>query len=305
MTFFHELAQFALAGYGVREVQTGKLNLTRTRINVKTEIFEQPVIERTMFLKFQRADRMRNALDGIGQRMGKVVHRIDAPGITRAVMMGMGNAVDNRVAHNHIRRGHVNFGAQHLFPVSKFAGLHTGKQVEVFLHTAVAVWAFLARLRQRTAVFLNLVCRQVIHISQAFFNQFDRIIIELIKVIRRIVHAVLPAKAQPTDIFLNGIHVFRVLLGRIGIIKAQIAQAMIILCQAKVQAYRLGMTNMQIAIGLGWETGVNPFGVFTVSLVFLNRILHKVRGDCRVFCHYILSFIYALTSSAAAHFFLI
>ena len=63
------------------------------------------------------------------------------------------------------------------------------------------------------------------------------------------------------------------------------------------------MADMQIAIGFGWETGVNPLGVFAILLVFLNRILHKVRGDCRIFCHYILSFIYAGTTSGAAHFF--
>ncbi len=43
---------------------------------------------------------------------------------------------------------------------------------------------------------------------------------------------------------------------------------MIVLRQAKVQAYGLGMTDMQIAIGFGWETGVNPLGVFAILLGF-------------------------------------
>ena len=183
MAFFHKLTQFTLAGHGIREVQTGKLNLTRTGIDVKSQVFKQPVIERTMFLKFERADGMRNALDGIRQRMGKVIHRIDAPFIPRAVMMGMGNAVDNRVAHNHIRRSHVDFGAQHLFAITELTGLHAGEQVEIFLHAAIAIRAFLTRLRQRAAVFLNLVSRQIIDIGQTFFNEFYGIIIELVKVV--------------------------------------------------------------------------------------------------------------------------
>ena len=98
-------------------------------------------------------------------------------------MMGMGNTIDNRVTHHHIRRSHIDFGAQYLFAITELTGLHAGEQVEIFLHTAVAVRAFLARLRQRAAIFLNLFCRQIIDIGQTFFNEFYGIIIELVKVV--------------------------------------------------------------------------------------------------------------------------
>ena len=235
---------------------------------------------------------MRDALDGIRQRMGKVVHRIDAPGISRTMMMGVGDAVDDRIAHDHIRRSHVDLRAQYLLSIGEFASLHTGKQIKVLLDTAVAVRAFLARLRQRAAVLLDLLSREVIHISQALLDELDRIVIELIEVVRGIIHAVLPREAEPMDVLLDGVDVLRILLRRIRIVEAQVAKAMIVLSQAEVQANGLCVTNMEIAIRLRWKARMNALRVFAILQVILNRILNKIRSDCRILCHVILSFIH-------------
>ena len=42
----------------------------------------------------------------------EVVHRIDAPLVAGAVMLGVQDAVHHRVAHVQIGRGHVDLGAQ-------------------------------------------------------------------------------------------------------------------------------------------------------------------------------------------------
>ena len=67
---------------------------------------------------------MSDSFDGIFDRMGKIIHGIYAPGISRVMMAHMGHTVNDRITHIHIRRGHVNSGAQNLFPVGIYAILH-------------------------------------------------------------------------------------------------------------------------------------------------------------------------------------
>ena len=53
-------------------------------------------------------------------------------------MLGVDDAVHDRVAEQHVRVGHVDLGAQDLFAVGEFAVLHALEQVEVLLDGAVA-----------------------------------------------------------------------------------------------------------------------------------------------------------------------
>ena len=76
----------------------------------------------------------------------EVVHRIDAPLVAGAVMLGVQDAVHHRVAHVEVGRRHVDLGAQGARAVGELAGLHAREQVEVLLDGAVAVRALLAGL---------------------------------------------------------------------------------------------------------------------------------------------------------------
>jgi hypothetical protein len=55
----------------------------------------------------------------------------------------------------------------------------------------------------------------------------------------------------------------------------QITLPLIVLRDAKVQANRFRMTNMQVAIRLRRETGVNS-GVLTSSQIFIDDLANKV-----------------------------
>ena len=236
VALFDELAQLSFTRDRVREVEAGELDLARARVRVKIERVEQPVVERAVLLELERADRMRDALNGVRQRMREVVHRVDAPLIARAVMLGMCDAVDDRVAHDEIRRRHVDLRTQHLLAVGKLPRLHAREEVKVLLDAAVAVRALLARLRQRATIRLDLLSREVIDVGEPLLDQRDRKVVELIEVIRRIELAVAPAEAQPADVLLDGVDVLRILLRRIRVIKAQVAEAVVVLCQAEIQA---------------------------------------------------------------------
>jgi hypothetical protein len=70
-------------------------------------------------------------------------------------------------------------------------------------------------------------------------------------------------------ILRNGFHVLDFLLGWVRIIHAQVANPAKFVRDAEIQTDRFGMADVQVAIGFGWEPGVN------LRIFFLG----SVRGD--------------------------
>lgn len=110
-----------------------------------------------MVFKFKGTDRVGNPFNGVRYGMGEVVHRVNAPFVTCAVMMGMDDAVQDRIAHIEVRAGHVDLSTQYFFAVAVLAFLHFGKELQVFFDAAAAVRAFLARRAEGTAVFADFI----------------------------------------------------------------------------------------------------------------------------------------------------
>ncbi len=61
----------------------------------------------------------------------------------------------------------------------------------------------------------------------------------------------LPGKAEPADGIDDRIDVFLLLLLGIGVVETQMAAAAVILRQPEVQADRLGVAEVQVAVGFG------------------------------------------------------
>ena len=76
---------------------------------------------------------MGDALERVLDRMGEVVHRINAPGVAGAVMMESVDAVDDRVAHVEVAGSEVDLGAQRHAAVGELAGSHAAEEVEVWV----------------------------------------------------------------------------------------------------------------------------------------------------------------------------
>ena len=200
-------------------------------------------------------------------------------------MLDVCDAVDDRVAHDEVRRRHVDLRAQHFRAVGKFARLHAHEEVEILLDAAVAVRALLARLRQRAAVRLDLLSREIVDVGEPLLDQRDREVVELVEVVRRIELAVAPAEAEPADVLLDGVDVLRILLRRIRVIEAQVAETVVVLCQAEVQADRLRMADVQVAIRLRREARVDALRVLAVLEVFFDHVLNEIRRHRDLFCH--------------------
>ena len=149
-----QLQQEPLAHHRVGQIEPGELDLLRGE---NAQLADVPVVKRPMVLELQRANRMGDPFDRIGLAVRKVVGRINAPRVARAMMGRPKNAIHDRVAHVQVRRGHVDLRPKGFRAVGKLAGLHPLEQIEIFLNRAVAKWAVRARRGQRAAGFADFV----------------------------------------------------------------------------------------------------------------------------------------------------
>ena len=246
VAFLYQLDELALGQHRVGEVEARELDLLGM---VHFQGVQHPVIELAVVLELQRADGVGDAFQRVRQAVGEVVHGIDAPLVARAVMFGMADAVQGGVAHDQIGRGHVDLGAQHMLAVGEFPGAHAAEQVQVLFHAAVAAGAFLAGAGQGAAVLADLVGAQVVHIGLALEDELLGVFVKLVEIVGGVEFTVPPFAAQPLHVLADGIHIFGVFLDGVGVVEAQVAHAAELARHAEVQADRLGMPQMQVAVG--------------------------------------------------------
>ena len=90
------------------------------------------------------------------------------------------------------------------------------------------------------------------------------------------------------DVLLDGLHVLGILLGGVGIVHAEVGDAVEALGGAEVDAQGLAVADVQIAVGLGREAGVDLHALAALALgqVLLDKGFDKVSGG---FFHAFLS----------------
>ena len=180
----HELQQLALAHHRVVQVQPRELDLLRLdRLSIRWST--QPVVERPMVLELERAERVRDAFERVGQRVRVVVHRVDAPRVARAMMRRVPDAVQRRIAHVEVRRRHVDLRPQHVRAVRELARPHPREQIEVLGDRAIAVRAVAARLGQRAAVRADLLGVRLSTYAWSRLISCDGERVELLEVVGR------------------------------------------------------------------------------------------------------------------------
>ena len=144
-----EFAEEPRGHHCVFQVEPRELYLRRVEVDV--HMVEHPIVEFAVVLELQGAERVRHPLQGIAQAVREVVHRIDAPSVAGAVVRRVANAIEHRVAHHEVRRGHVDLGAQHLLAIAELAGAHAAEQRQVLLHGAATPRARFAGFAERAA----------------------------------------------------------------------------------------------------------------------------------------------------------
>ena len=166
------------------------------------------------------------------------------------------------------------------------------KQVEVLRHRAVPVGALLPRPVGRAAHLVHLLGRVVADVGLALADQLERVLVERLEVVggverlQRFTAAlrrhdrgevvvlatpqvallrrptdrlqaqtvVRPAGDEPLHVRRDGVDVLDVLLGRIGVVHAQVALPAELAGDAEVQADGLGVADVEVAVGLRRET---------------------------------------------------
>ena len=228
-----------------------------------------------MILKFKSAQGVRDVLDRVLDGMRVVIHRIDAPLVTCVVMGHVRYSVEDRIPHVHVGTGHVDLRTKGLLPVSELAVLHFCEQIEVFFNTSVSVRVVPAGFFKSTAVFSHLLRRQVGDVSFPFFDELHRDLIHLIEIIGGKKEPVLIIGSEPRDVLFDGLHKLALLFGGICIVKAEVEFAAVFLRHAVVKKYALGMSNMQITVGLGGKTGVDGI-IHALSEILVYFLLNKM-----------------------------
>ena len=259
------------------EVQARKLILVR--LLLKSDVVDDPVIERAVIFKFYRAERVGYPLERVLNGVREIVERIDAPFVSLTVVRRVYDAVDGRVAQIHVRGGHVYLCAQSVAAVRKFAVLHALEQLEVLLDGAVAVGAVLARLGQSSAVFAHLVGAEIADVSLTLADELYGEFVAFVKIVGAVIDPAVRLGAEPAQILLDGADVFVVLAHRVGVVVAQVEFAAVFERGALVDPYRLRAADVEIAVRLRRKTGVDlRRGYTSPGDVAVDNIVYKVAG---------------------------
>src|ERR1017187_7706916 len=93
-----------------------------------------------------------------------------------------------------------------------------------------------------------------------------------------------PIEAEPAHVALDGIDIFLLLLGGVGIVESQMTAAAEFLRNAEIQADRLGMADMEVSVRLRGKSGDDLFDAPGVE-IGLDDVADEVAAGlpgCRI-----------------------
>ena len=176
------------------------------------------------------------------------------------MVLDVPDAVEDGVPHIEVAGGQVDLGPEGVLALGELAVLHPRKEVQVLLHGTVPPGT-LGRGGGVPPVFPELVGGELADIGQALFDEVHRQLVGPLKIVRAVVEPVVPVEAQPVDVLLDGVYVLGVLLGGVGVVHPQVADAAVLLRRAEVDGQGLAVADMEIAVGLRREPGVDPLSL--------------------------------------------
>ena len=253
MTFVHQAQEHALAEHRVFEVQACELVLARLRLG-HVQLVEDPVVELAIVLELERAHRVGDAFDGVRQAVREVVQGVDAPIVPGTVMVCAADSVQQRIAHQHVRRRHVDSCAQHVRSVLELTRAHAPQKVQALVGRPVPVRAGPPGLGDRAPERADLFLGRRVHVGLAVFDEALGITVELLEVVRGMKEVVAHVETQPPDVALHGLDVSLVLGRRVRVVETKVGRTAVFGGGAEVQANGLRMSNVQEAVRLGRET---------------------------------------------------
>ena len=286
-TFLDKLEHFALRHHGISDVKAVELTLFRAIVrSVRREtrevgscyLVEEIIIERTVHLKLQRTDRVRHSFEIVRLSVRKIVHRIDIPFASCAVVRMRGDdAVHDRVTEVHVGVRHVNFRTKHHFSFLYLATLHRFEELQVLFNRTIAVRRSYTRFGRCTFLLGDLLCCLLINIGFALFDEANSEVVELLEIVGGI-KDLSPFETEPADVALDGLYVFGVLFYRVGIVETQVTNAVVFLSDTEIHADCFDVADMQVSVRLRRETRLNTSAIYSLSEVFFYDLLNKIEA---------------------------
>ena len=215
---------------------------------------EEPVVERPVVLELQRADRVRDALDRVRLAVREVVHRVDAPRVARAVVRGLADPVQRGSRRLMFGEAMSIFARSTRAPSANSPARMRAKRSR-FSSTERSRYG-LSRPGSVSVPRCSRIssARQVVDVGLALPDQLHGPVVELLEVVRGVVEVLAPVEAEPAHVALDRVDVLDVLLGRVGVVEAQVAaRRRSSRGEAEVEADRLGVADVQVAVRLGRE----------------------------------------------------
>ena len=228
---------------------------------------------------------MGNAFDGVRQRLREVVHRVHAPGAAGQRVRGAHDPVDDRVAQVHVGRRHVDLRPQHVGPFLELAVTHAREEVEVLRDRPGPPGAVAPRLDEGAAPDAGLFGAEAAHVRVARLDQPHRVLEQRLEVVGGVPRAAAPVESEPAHVGLDLLHEVHPLLRRIRVVEPQAAhRSRVVARDAEIQTDRLGVSDVQVAVGLGREPRHHPARDLARRDVGVDRLADEVDGrrGCRV-----------------------
>ena len=136
---------------------------------------------------------------------------------------------------------------------------------------------------RQVALHLHLGLGHVAHVGQAPVDELEGILVQLLEVVAR-VGGPLGLPAHPLHVPSEGVDVLELLGGGVGVVVAEdgptvlLGDAELLEGQGKVHVHRLGVADVEEAVGLGGEAGADDR---TVDLGVLRLELGRIFGPCQ------------------------
>src|SRR5262249_23312733 len=108
---------------------------------------------------------------------------------------------------------------------------------------------------QRAAIRADLLGGQAVNVRLAVADQQLGELVEALEVVGGVEEVGSPVEPEPADVLLDRVDVLDVLLERVRVVEAKGADAAELLRDAEVQADGLGVSDVEVAVRLGWEPG--------------------------------------------------
>ena len=172
-------------------------------------------------------------------------------------MRVLDDAIHDGIAEVHVGVRHVNLGAQRHGTFVELAFVHATEKVEALFPRTIAERTFNTWLGRGALLLGNHFGTLLIDVSQAATNHFLGQVPELLEIVGGIIQTIAPVESEPMDILHDGFHVFGILTAGIGVVETQVTLSAILFGGTEVHADGFGMSDVEIAVGLWWETCVN------------------------------------------------